>query len=117
VVVVTGLDSKDPKIARTIKALKEWNLLWPEHFEGIYGTLNGAVELERRAAVQYALCLQSTRHFGFSHSSFDVNLLEDRRLRNGHFSSGVFPIVRYRHILKFFANFTNPVLFPMLSGK
>jgi len=95
VVVVTGLPPEDPKRARTIDALKDWNLIWPEYFEDIYKTLDNSGELERRAAIQYALCLLSTKHMGFFDSSFDVNLVVDRRFRYGHFSHNVFPIATY----------------------
>jgi len=112
VVVVTGLPPGDPKRARTIDALKDWSLIWPEYFEHIYQTLEDGGELERRAAIQYALCLRSTKHMGFFHSSFDVNLHVDRRLRDGHFSHNVFPIPTYgvKNLFEFFRKTVYPVL-------
>lgn len=117
VVIVTGLRPGDPKRTQTIAALGDWNLLWPEHFESIYKTLENPEELERRAAIQYALCLRSSRHFGFYDSSFDVNLHVDRRLRDGHFSHNVFSIVPYEigDLFEFFEKTVYPVLLPNIS--
>jgi len=112
VVVVTGLPPGDPKRARTIDALKDWKLIWPEDLEHIYKTLENSGELERRAAIQYALCLRSTKHMGFFDSSFDVNLYVDRRLQNGHFSHNVFPVPTYEvdNLFEFFQKTVYPAL-------
>jgi len=112
VVVMTGLPPGDPKRARTIDALKDWNLTWPEDFEHIYKTLDNSGELNRRAAIQYALCLRSTKHMGFFDSAFDVNLRVDRRLRNGHFSHNVFPIYKFKvtNVYEFFQKTVYSVL-------
>jgi len=112
VVVVTGLPPGDPKRARTIDALKDWSLIWPEDFELIYKTLDNDGELERRAAIQYALCLRSTKHMGFFDSSFDLTLHADRKLRDGHFSHNVFSISTYEidNLFPFFQKTVYPAL-------
>jgi len=114
VVVVTGLKPGDPKRNRTIDALKDWSLIWPENFEHIYQTLEDSGERERRAAIQYALCLRSTKHLGFFDSSFDVQLRVDRRLRNGHFSHNFFSIPKYENEIENYMKFFRDLVYPAL---
>ena len=117
-VVVTGLRPGDPKRERTTAALSDWNLLWPDYFEDVYEKLEDSQELERRAAIQYSLCLRSTRHFGIYGSSFDVSLHVDRRLRNGHFSHNVFSIQPFdvKKLYEFFQNTVYPALVPIINS-